>query len=106
MTVTVSVILVAAMMLTLSACGNELAGTWHSITSESGITITFENSGAVRITLGDFRMTGRYTSENGAIIMNLTDPQGDEYQFSMNYYIDGKKLYLENENGDIETFSK
>lgn len=102
----VSVLLVAAAVLSMAGCGNELLGTWSSITGDAGTTVTFKSSGAVVLTVGDFSLGGSYTAENGVIIMNLTDAQGDKYQMAMNYYIDENKLYLENENGDIETFSK
>ena len=102
----VSVLLVIAAVLSMSACGDELLGTWTSMTGDSGTTVTFKSSGAVILAVGDFSLHGSYTAENGVIIMNLTDSQGDKYQMSMNYYIDDEKLYLENENGDIETFSK
>ncbi len=102
----VSVLLIAVCLFTLTACGNELIGTWTSITGTAGTTVTFKNSGAVTLSAGGFELSGNYTAENGVIIMNLSDPQGDKYQMTMNYYIDGKKLYLENENGEIETFSK
>lgn len=101
-----SVLLVIAAVSSMSACGDELLGTWTSITGDSGTSISFKNSGAVSVSLGGFSMSGNYTAENGVIIMNLSDPSGDKYQIVMNYYIDGEKLYLENENGDIETFSK
>lgn len=101
-----SVLLVVAAVLSMSGCGNELLGTWTSITGDSGTTVTFKSSGSVILSVGGFSLSGSYTAENGVIIMNLTDSQGDKYQMSMNYYIDEKKLYLENENGDIETFSK
>ncbi len=106
----VSVLLIAVCLFTLSACGakgtRELYGTWHSITSDSGTSVTFKSSGTVILTVGTFSVSGRYSAENGVIIMNLSDDEGDMYQITMNYYIDEKKLYLENENGDIETFSK
>ncbi len=106
----VSILLIAVFLFTLSACGakgtRQLYGTWHSITSDSGTSVTFKSSGAVILSVGNFSLSGKYTAENGVIIMNLTDDEGDMYQMTMNYYIDDKKLYLENENGDIETFSK
>lgn len=102
----ISLLLVAAAVLSLSACGDELLGTWTSVTGDAGTRITFKNSGSVILSLGGFSIAGNYTVQNGVMILNLTDPQGDKYQMTMNYYIDGNKLYLENENGDIETFSK
>ncbi len=106
----VSVLLIAVCLFTLSACGakssRELYGTWNSITSDSGTSVTFKSSGAVILSVGNYSISGQYSVDGGVIIMNLTDDEGDMYQMTMNYYIDEKKLYLENENGDIETFSK
>ncbi len=107
----VALLMIAVCIFSLSACGNnaknrELYGTWNSVSGDSGTAVTFKSSGAVNLSVGTFSISGKYTAENGTIIMNLTDSGGDMYQITMNYYIDGKKLYLENENGDVETFSK
>ncbi len=102
----VCIILTVAAVFSLSACGDDLLGTWTSVTGSTGATVTFKSSGYVSLSVEGYEISGNYTAENGVIVMNLEDGQGDKFQLKMSYYIDEKKLYLENENGDVEVFSK
>ena len=108
----VSALLLCAMLLMLlvpmSGCGSSLSGTWTSTSSEKGTTITFRSSGAVTIKQGEFKLNGNFTTDEttGALTINVSDDAAEMYQFSMAYYIDGKKLYLKNADGKTEVFTK
>lgn len=108
----VSAVLLCAMLIMLlvpmTGCGSSLNGTWTSTSSEKGTSLTFRSSGAVTIKQGEFKLNGTFTAEEetGALTINVTDEAEEMYQFTMTYYIDGKKLYLKNSDGKTEIFTK
>lgn len=99
-------ILCAALLLMLCACGDPLRGTWTSSMSSRDTSITFSSSGEVELEQGDFVLSGSYAVSNNVIVLNVSDENDDMYQITMKYKIDGKKLYLVNENGKTEIFVK
>lgn len=99
-------ILCAALLLMLCACGDPLRGTWTSSMSIRDTSITFSSSGEVELEQGDFVLSGSYAVSNNVIVLNVSDENDDMYQITMKYKIDGKKLYLVNENGKTEIFVK
>lgn len=94
------------LLLLLTACETELIGTWKSVTDPDRTAVSFKASGKVIMDSGDFEVEGTYSVKENVITMILTDPEGDQYQLVAKYAISGKKLFLENENGQVEAFTK
>ena len=103
----ISVSVGLALLITLSACGSELNGTWTSIEDEdTHIKISGEK---VIITYDEFRIDGTYElDDDGNIIFHLTDRNGNKYKIVAKLSINqkNKTITLTNPKGESEVFEK
>lgn len=98
--------LIIVCIFTLTACGSEIDGTWISATSESRTALTFKSNGSVTLEQDGYIVKGEFTAKDGKLTMRLIDQQGDAYVINAEYALSGKKLFIENENGQVEAFTK
>lgn len=103
----ISVSVGLVLLITLSACGSELDGTWTSIEDEdTHIKISGEK---VKITYDEFRIDGTYElDDDGNIIFHLTDKNGNKYKIvaKLSTNQKNKTITLTNPKGESEVFEK
>ena len=98
------VVAMAVLAVLLAGCSSDLTGKWTS-DSGSGSQISFSSTGrVVMASNGAEVLSGTYTTDNGRLVMTLTDANGDVHIIEATYKIEGKKLFLTNGKGLTEVF--
>lgn len=102
---TAALALLCVLMLTLTACGSDLSGKWHS-TSEKATQLVFSSTGRVTMSADGITLSGAYTVEENRLTMVLQAPDGETYTIYATYWISDKNLYLQNDKGQTEIFQR
>ena len=100
----IAAVMIAALLL-LTACGSGISGKWHS-TSEKGTQLAFSSTGRVTMSAEGIELTGVYSEEGDRLVMQLDAPDGESYTISATYWIEDKKLYMQNDKGQTEIFER
>jgi len=100
-----AVICLAAIVLTMTACGSELTGRWHS-TSEKRTELNLSATGRAEMSADGITLTGTYEAKDGYLVMSLLAPNGEVYVIEATYELTDDYLYLENSKGQVEVFTR
>lgn len=100
-----AVVLVVVLLTVFAACDSGITGKWRS-TSEKHTQLAFSSSGKVSMSADGITMSGTYSALGDKLVMTLDAPDGEMYVIEAIYKIEGKKLYLENNKGQVEVFER
>lgn len=99
-----AVTLVVILVLSLVGCGSDgLTGKWRS-TSEKKTQLAFSSTGRVTMSADGIELAGQYSVSGDKLEMALNAPDGELYVIDAIYRVEDRKLYLQNEKGQIEVF--
>ena len=101
----VAILMAIVLIASLMGCGTDLTGKWRS-TSEKRTQLAFSSGSKVTMSADGIELSGTYTAVNGELTMTMTAPDGEVYVIEASYEISDKKLYLENDKGQIEVFER